>query len=68
MREIDHYLQQYVRYIPTGCFNGGNYRLNYQSMKTFGYRSLVHEYYADRKMRACGTGLEARGEPRQLSG
>ncbi|MCL2756917.1 MAG: reverse transcriptase domain-containing protein [Coriobacteriia bacterium] len=52
LREIDHYLQQYVRYIPTGRFSAANFRLDYQDMKDLGYRSLVHEYYLDRKARA----------------
>ena len=49
IREIDHYLQQYVRYIPTGRFNGANYRCDYQDIKALDYRSLVHEYYLSRK-------------------
>ena len=49
--EIDHYLQQYIRYIATGRFNGANYRLDYQSIKELGFRSLVHEYYLSRKNR-----------------
>jgi len=52
IREIDHYLQQYVRYIPTGRFNAANYRLDYEEIKRLGYRSLVHEYYLSRKTRS----------------
>jgi len=51
IREIDHYLQQYVRYIATGRFNAANYRIRYRDIKELGYRSLVHEYYLDRKLR-----------------
>ena len=51
LREIDHYLQQYIRYIATGRFNAGNYHLEYQDIKAMGYRSLVHEYYLSRKDR-----------------
>ena len=50
IREIDHYLQQYVRYISTGRFNATNYQLDYHGIKNLGYRSLVHEYYLSRKM------------------
>jgi len=49
LREIDHYLQQYVRYIATGRFSAANYRQNYAALKALGYRSLVHEYYLSRK-------------------
>ena len=45
IQEIDHYLQQYARYIPTGRFNGANYRVDYRGLKALGFRSLVHEYY-----------------------
>ena len=52
IHEIDHYLQQYVRYISTGRFNAANYRFDYQDIKRLGYRSLVHEYYLSRKNQA----------------
>jgi hypothetical protein len=45
LREVDAYLQHYVRYIPTGRFNHANYRTDYKDLKRLGYRSLVHEYY-----------------------
>ena len=51
IREIDHYLQLYVRYLSTGHFNGANYRLCYKDIKAYGYRSLVHEYYLSRTLR-----------------
>jgi hypothetical protein len=43
--QIDAYLQQYVRYIPTGSFGKKNYATTYAKMKQLGYRSLVNEYY-----------------------
>jgi hypothetical protein len=45
LREIDAYMQQYVRYCVTGRHYKGNYKITYEQMKAWGYRSLVHEYY-----------------------
>ena len=52
LMEIDKYMQEYIRYIITGRHYKGNYRITYEQMKEWGYRSLVHEYYAkDRKIK-----------------
>lgn len=45
LREIDHYLQQYVRVLSTGRHTKINYRVTYDHLKQMGYRSLVHEFY-----------------------
>lgn len=45
LKEIDHYMQQYIRYIFTGRHYKGNYRITYGDMKALGYRSLVNEFY-----------------------
>lgn len=45
LKEIDTYMQQYIRFCVTGRHYKGNYRITYQQMKQWGYRSLVHEYY-----------------------
>ena len=45
LREIDSYLQQYIRYLGTGRHTKANYRIRYADLKALGYRSLVHEYY-----------------------
>lgn len=45
LKEIDHYLQQNLRYLSTGKHNKTNYRVNYEQLKALGYRSLVNEYY-----------------------
>ena len=45
LKEIDEYMQQYIRYIITGRHYKGNYRITYNQLKEWGYRSLVHEYY-----------------------
>ena len=46
LQEIDHYLQQNIRYLSTGRHTKANYRVRYSDLKALGYRSLVHEYYA----------------------
>ena len=48
LKEIDAYMQQYIRYVVTGRHYKGNYRISYGTLKEWGYRSLVHEYYAYR--------------------
>ena len=45
IKEIDHYLQQNIRYLSTGKHNKTNYKTNYAQLKQLGYRSLVNEYY-----------------------
>ncbi len=45
LKEIDHYMQQYIRYCVTGRHYKGNYRITYEQMKEWGYKNLVHAYY-----------------------
>ena len=45
LEEIDHYLQDNIRFLATGKRNKANYRVRYDDLKTLGYRSLVNEYY-----------------------
>lgn len=45
LREIDSYMQEYIRYTVTGRHYKGNYRIPYEQLKKWGYRNLVHEYY-----------------------
>ena len=47
LRDIDRYLQQYLRYLSTGRHTKTNYRLRYPTLKSLGYRSLVHEFYRE---------------------
>ncbi len=49
LREIDRYLQQYLRFVATGRHNKANYRIGYAQLKELGYRSLVHEFYKTKK-------------------
>ncbi len=45
LKEIDAYLQKYIRYLSTGRHTKANFRVRYADMKALGYRSLVHEFY-----------------------
>ncbi len=45
LAEIDHYLQDNIRYLSTGHHNKSNYRVRYEDLKALGYRSLVHEFH-----------------------
>lgn len=49
LKEIDRYMQDYIRYTVTGRHYKGNYRITYQQLKEWGYRSLVHEYYMSKR-------------------
>lgn len=49
LKIIDSYLQEYIRYTVTGRHYKGNYRIRYEHLKEWGYRSLVHEYYSYNK-------------------
>jgi hypothetical protein len=45
LKEIDHYLQQNIRFLTTGKHGKANYKTDYVKLKQLGYRSLVNEYY-----------------------
>lgn len=45
LKEIDRYLQQYIRFLGTGKHCKANYKTDYAQLKALGYRSLVNEYY-----------------------
>ena len=45
LAELDHYLQQYIRFLSNGRHTKTNYRVTYTHLKELGYRSLVNEYY-----------------------
>ena len=45
LKEIDHYLQQNIRFLSTGKHNKVNYNIDYAQLKQLGYKSLVNEYY-----------------------
>lgn len=43
---LDRYMVECIRFIVTGRYTKANYRLRYETIKSYGFRSLVHEYYA----------------------
>ena len=45
LKEIDHFLQQNIRFLSTGKHNKTNYKTGYTQLKQLGYKSLVNEYY-----------------------
>lgn len=49
LKEVDAYMQEYIRYAVTGRHNKGNYRISYEQLRQWGYMSLVHEYYRHKK-------------------
>jgi len=49
LREIDAYIQDYMRYVLSGRFNKANFRTRYSDLKNCGYISLVNEYHRYRK-------------------
>ena len=46
LKELDAYLIENIRFLVTGRHTKANYRLRYEAIKSYGFRSLVHEYYA----------------------
>ena len=45
LKEIDHYMQECIRYIFTGKHTKRNYNIRYETLKGLGYRSLVNEFH-----------------------
>ena len=45
LKVIDSHMQEYIRYCVTGRHYKGNYKISYDTMRDWGYRNLVHEYY-----------------------
>ena len=54
LKEIDHYLQQYIRFLGTGRHSKANYKTGYLQLKQLGYRSLVNEFYKFKENVATG--------------
>ena len=46
LRLIDRYMQDCIRYIACGHHGKKRFGLRYETMKDWGYRPLVHEFYA----------------------
>ncbi|MBR4780459.1 MAG: group II intron reverse transcriptase domain-containing protein [Lachnospiraceae bacterium] len=45
LKEIDHYMQECIRFLYTGKHTKRNYDLRYEDIKKLGYRSLLNEYH-----------------------
>ena len=45
LKQIDEYMQKYLRYLYSGRHYKGNYRISYEKLKSLGYTPLVNEYY-----------------------
>lgn len=51
LKEIDHYMQDCIRFLYTGKHTKRNFNLRYDDIKKLGFRSLVNEFHkADRKI------------------
>lgn len=46
---LDGYMLQNIRYIATGKYTKANYNLRYDTIKEYGFKSLVHSYYSFNK-------------------
>ena len=55
LKEIDHYVQQNIRFLSTGKHNKTNFKTNYAQLKQLGYRSLVNEFF---KVKALNANLD----------
>lgn len=42
---LDDYMLQNIRHIATGKYTKANYNLKYETIKEYGFKSLVHSYY-----------------------
>jgi len=51
LREMDHYLQQYCRYLKDGHFHKKSYDTSYKDLKQLNYQSLVHAFFEYQKER-----------------
>jgi len=49
LKIIDNYIQDCLRYLVTGKRTKARFNCRYEDLKTLGYKSLVHEYYAYKK-------------------
>ena len=45
---IDEYAQDCARFLVSGTRTKARFNVRYEDLKALGYRSLVHEYYAER--------------------
>ena len=58
LKEIDHYLQQSIRFLGTGKYGKSNYKIDYEMIKALGYKSLVNEFYKFKE--ASGASMDSK--------
>ncbi len=49
LAQIDSYMLECIRYLATGKRTKGRFSFRYEDIKALGYRSLVNEYYRQKK-------------------
>ena len=49
LKELDGYMQKYLRYLYSGRHYKGNYKVSYEELKKLGYTPLTAEYYKWKK-------------------
>lgn len=49
LRELDRYMQDWIRFLLSGRHSKGNYSFRYEELKALGYVTLVNAWYAERK-------------------
>ena len=49
LKEIDRCMQEYLRYLSSGRYRKGNFRITYEQLKRLGYTPLTAEYYRWKK-------------------
>ena len=45
LKELDHYMQNSIRYCMCGSMSDKRYRITYEDLQRLGYFNLVHAYY-----------------------
>ncbi len=45
LKEIDHFMQDHIRYVATGRWNKARFRVRYEMMREMGYRGLRGEFF-----------------------
>ncbi|MBR6428013.1 MAG: hypothetical protein IKS28_09350, partial [Clostridia bacterium] len=57
LHEIDLYAQDCIRYLISGKHTKSRFNVRYEDIKALGYRSLVNEFYSNRKHSENKNGL-----------
>ena len=49
LKELDSYMLECIRYLVTGKHTKANFKLRYETIRSYGFKSLVHAYYENRR-------------------